>query len=307
MSRILVFGSTGRQGTSCVRCLLNCGERVAKVRAYCSVVTPILHEIQQHHKDKIECYVADITDPSALRNAMNDMDTVVLIQNPLHYGETIEDGCAKENEIGQEIINLATNSSNIKNFVFSSWISAGAAKGVLPLKTKYNLEDCLRTKKLKFERCCLLRPAVFFDHLLLDTTLSHNKLSLPFHPHTNVPWVSINDVGAALAQCCIEPTVSTSFRNNIIELVGEVLQPAEMAETLNVAYEQSPLAHVEDKYHAQLMAFIQTEPAQPDTALSHQAFPFLKNFQQFADANGLLNKTRGNDEDGTVQDCSGLA
>ncbi|KAL0227303.1 hypothetical protein P9112_014627 [Eukaryota sp. TZLM1-RC] len=297
MVNVLIFGASGHQGlTTCKSLLHSENPLLKKVRAFSPTHDPELEKLKRGHNGHLmEICVGDIADPNAVRNAFSNIQRVVLIQNPIHYGTTLKEGCEKELEYGRSIINLAATTGSVTDFVLSSWVACGTAKNVLPLKVKYDLEETLQTKKSKFNNISIIRLGFFFDNLLNDTLivekLANGKLSLPLHQSTRLPGVAIDDIGSAICQCVLDPS-KLKFHNNIVELVSEFVTPEYMASTLQVPFEESSLAEYPDKCQAQIWAFWQLEGVHPDMSFVMESFPSLMNFEQFASKKSLVSKSQ---------------
>ncbi|KAL0238322.1 hypothetical protein GEMRC1_012795 [Eukaryota sp. GEM-RC1] len=299
MLNILVFSACGHQGSATIKALLRHphADSITKIRGFCLRESQSFRDLQNlRGGGKLECFKGDLNGPNSIREAMKDMNKVCLILNPVSLSPSRNsiEGSRLEHEIGQNIINFA--SEHHVDFVYSSYAACGTAQSIPTFKSKHDLEQCLKAKQSKFNSVSIVRPAWFFDNLIVNktlvTSLAQGKLTMPLHPETKIPGVSIEDTGFALSQCLMNRNL-LKFHDNVCELVGDVTSPNEIASFLQVSYEQCAPTLFEDKMEQMLFAFLQLEEVRPDLEFINENFNNLQNFPAFARSQNLLSAETG--------------
>ncbi|KAL0245349.1 hypothetical protein GEMRC1_009428 [Eukaryota sp. GEM-RC1] len=307
---ILVFGASGKQGTSLLESLLSHDNfsTVGKVRCFCRHSNDQLQDVVSRSNNKFEVFEGNIANHENVRHALQDMDTVCLIQNPKEYADNVTEGASLEFEYGKRVIDQAI-SSNVQNFVLTSWAACCSAKEVPHFQSKGGLESYLRDNG----KCnkSIVRPTWFMENLLFEEELSQplrsqKKLCLPLSPNVKLPMCSIRDCGRAEADCCLDPQ-KLSHHNGVIEICSDIKTPQEMARILGCSFEQTSWNQFSDEAFQKMYQYLASEPIKPDQEFCKSCWSNMMTFENFASQTGLQQEKRGERIEGQTERGAGVS
>jgi uncharacterized protein YbjT (DUF2867 family) len=225
-SFVLVTGATGKQGGAVVRALLAAGVRVhALVRDTESERAAALGAVLVR---------GDLDDVASLKAALDGARAVFSVQAP---------DPAAEVRHGRNLVEAA-RTVNVEQFVHTSVSGAGTvdvenfderrwgAHTRHYYRGKAAVEDLVRTAG--FPRWTILRPATFMENFVRPSVyfagMTSDRLLVAVDPDVRLPFVAVDDIGAAAAAAFAEPE---RFHGAELELAGDVLSFHEAAQTLS--------------------------------------------------------------------------
>ncbi|HYZ66982.1 MAG TPA: NmrA family NAD(P)-binding protein [Mycobacterium sp.] len=175
-----------------------------------------------------ETAIGDLTDPSSLPAALEDVDGV------FHIGPAFAEG---EAEMGVAIVNAA-NAAGARKFVFSGVIHPSIS-AMANHAAKLAVEEALYTSDLDFT---VLQPAMFMQNLapLWPDIRDRGRLALPYSERSKVCWVDYRDVAEVAAMAFTDDRLSRGTfelcapglvdRVQMASMVGDVLDRPVSAE-----------------------------------------------------------------------------
>jgi uncharacterized protein YbjT (DUF2867 family) len=203
----LVVGATGNLGSAVTRMLLAQGGSVRILARSQSNYRPLADA-------GAEVVVGDLTDPASLRQACADVDRVFdAAHSLLGRGKTrsaLVDGA------GQRQLIDAARAAGVGHFVFTSVRGVSTDHPVDFCRTKYAIEQYLRSSGMPFT---ILRPTAYYiPHATLigDALLKHRKATIFGRGNNRRNFVAIADVAKLAVRVLSDPQV----RNQVIEVGG---------------------------------------------------------------------------------------
>lgn len=250
----LVLGGAGAQGSAIARALLAQGRRVkVLVRSNAGDVPAGAQRVE-----------ADLGDGDALLEAFKGV-THLSVTLPLVYDQEVTDAYAMN-------IVRAARHNGVQRLVFNANTRWPAGRsGVAAFDTRSSAETILRGSGIEMET---LQPAVYLENLLAPPCLGgmqeHGQLHYPLPASIRVSWLSLGDLGRAVAAAhALDKAPATPL------LIGsEPVNGAELAGQLSEAIGRSvsyvPLPP--DVFEQSLVGFIGAEAAAGVAGLYHWAF-----------------------------------
>jgi uncharacterized protein YbjT (DUF2867 family) len=179
-----ILGATGNTGTAAVKTLLAKG---AKVRAAGRDIA----KIQQKFGNEVEAFGADIYDSNALSKAFDGAAGVYVLLPPrIREPELLASGTKMS-----EAIMVALKASSVTRVVVLSSIGAQHEAKTGPILALHDFEKKLAT--LNGKNILILRPAVFFENLLMLVGLVHSMgfLGGGIKGNLKMPMIAARDIG----------------------------------------------------------------------------------------------------------------
>ena len=206
----LVTGATGQQGGGVARSLLEKGQHVR-------ILTRSAAKAEDLKKNGAEVMVGDLTDRSALANALSGVDGVFGMTTPF------EAGMEAEVQQGKTLADAAKE-ANVKHYVFTSVGGADKNSGIPHFETKWKVEQHIRQIGLP---ATILRPTFFMENFgtILRAGILQGTLSLPMQPEKKLQMIAVRDIGAFGAEALLRPN---DFLGHAIELAGDELTMPEV-------------------------------------------------------------------------------
>ena len=219
---ILVTGATGQQGGAAARHLLKDGWKVrALVRDESKDAAVELMNLGA------ELIKGDMADPASIEKALYGVYGIFNVQNFWQHGY---DGELKQAKIVIE----ASKKAGVKHFVMSSVGGADRNTKIPHFEVKYEAETLIKSLDLPFT---ILRPDFFMENFntWFKPTESDGKLTLymAINKNTKLQIIAVDDIGAIAAIVFNDPE---KYIGKEIEIAGDELTLAEMAEKLSKAY-----------------------------------------------------------------------
>ncbi|MFI9011237.1 NmrA/HSCARG family protein [Actinosynnema sp. NPDC053489] len=218
MEPILVTGATGAQGGAVTRALLARGHRVRALTR-----TPHSAAARELRRWGADVVPGDFDDPASLRAALRDVRAVFAVTTP--FGSDPD----TETRHGTALIDAARD---VEHIVFTSASNADRGTGVPHFDSKQRIEEHLVNAG---PRWTVLGPAAFIDDKFGDWTLTglrQGTLHLPMPSDRPLHLVAVRDIAAVAALALEQPD---RFAGRRLDLAGEALTPAGMAEALTAA------------------------------------------------------------------------
>ncbi|MCM3688694.1 NmrA/HSCARG family protein [Kocuria rosea] len=224
---VLVLGATGGQGGAVVRALQAKG---APVRAL--VRDPHSSSATRLEREGIEVVAGFLDDTASLATAMQGTRSVFALTTPFEAGTDAE-------MIQGRAILTAADKAQVPHLVFSSVAGAHGDSGVPHFESKAVIESELTGSDMPYT---ILAPTYFFDNALGgEQHIRDGVLQLPLPPDQQLQQLARADLGRYAAAVLLDPV---PFAGQRIELAGDSLTPAQMAETLTRALGR-PVRHDE--------------------------------------------------------------
>ncbi|MER5262409.1 NmrA/HSCARG family protein [Actinosynnema sp. NPDC002837] len=242
MELTLVTGATGAQGGAVTRALLARGHRVrALTRAPHSVAAQGLRRLGA------ELAHGDFDDPASLRAALRGVRAVFVVTTP--FGSDP----GGETRHGIAVVDAARD---VEHIVFTSASNADRRTGIPHFDSKQRIEEHLVTAG---PRWTTLGPAAFIDDKFGEWTLRglrEGTFYLPMPSDRPLHLVAVRDIAAVAVLALEQPD---RFAGRRLDLAGEALTPADMAEALTRAtghpiHHHCPPLEVVARYSADLAA-----------------------------------------------------
>lgn len=268
---ILVLGATGGQGGAVVRAL---SERGAAIRAL--VRRPDSARALALADDGVELVAGDLSDPFAVRAAMEGVAAAFAVTTPF------ESGTDAEVAQGRAIIAGAVD-ARLPHMVFSSVAGSDAGTGIPHFESKNVIEAELRASGLQH---AVVAPTYFFDNALgsRDELLA-GVLRLPIASDHPLQQLDRADLAAVAAIGLTEPGRLAGRR---IEIAGDAPTPTEMAEAFtrvlgrDVRHVRHDLALIGDPDMHAMWTFLAGDGYQADPVALRAEFPEIR-WTRFAD------------------------
>ncbi|NUU22536.1 MAG: NmrA/HSCARG family protein [Streptomycetaceae bacterium] len=218
MEPILVTGATGAQGGAVTRALLARGHHVrALTRTPDSVAARRLRQLGA------DVAHGDFDDPASLRTALDGVRAVFAVTTP--FGSDTD----AETRHGIALVDAARD---VDHIVFTSASNADRGTGVPHFDSKRRVEEHLVAAG---PRWTILGPAAFIDDKFGEWTLRglrQGAFHLPMPSDRELHLVAVRDIADVAALAFEQPD---RFAGRRLDLAGEALTPAAMAEALTAA------------------------------------------------------------------------
>src|SRR5512142_674512 len=226
-----VAGATGKQGGAVARQLLARGHRV---RIYTR--SPGGAQARLLQKIGAELHAGGFDDPGPLERAMHGCD------GAFGMSAFVEAGVDAEVRQARCLIDVASR-AGVPHTVFSSMAGADRPTGVAHMDSKFLIERHLAHAGVPYT---ILAPVFLMENWLaiLPGAVARGTLRYPLPARRTLQMVAVDDV-AAFARMALERTIE--FENRRVEIAGEALPMARIAEVLGAAvqrqlrYEAVPL------------------------------------------------------------------
>ncbi|MEV8439866.1 NmrA/HSCARG family protein [Actinosynnema sp. NPDC051121] len=225
MEPILITGATGAQGGAVTRALLARGHRVR-------TLTRAPHSVAAQELRRLGADVAhgDFDDPASLRAALDGVRAVFAVTTP--FGSDTD----AEVRHGIAVVDAARD---VEHIVFTSASNADRRTGIPHFDSKQRIEEHLATAG---PRWTVLGPAAFIDDKFGEWTvqgLRQGTFHLPMPSDRPLHLVAVRDIAAVAVLALEQPD---RFAGRRLDLAGEALTPAGMAEALTAAIGR-PIRH----------------------------------------------------------------
>nr|WP_238412761.1 NmrA family NAD(P)-binding protein [Saccharothrix deserti] len=165
----------------------------------------------------------DFEDPTSLRTALHGVRSVFAVTTP--FGTDTD----AETRHGIALIDAARD---VEHIVFTSASNADRGTGIPHFDSKQRIEEHLVTAG---PRWTVLGPAAFIDDKFGDWTLNglrEGTFHLPLPSDRELHLVAVRDIADVAALALEQPD---RFAGRRLDLAGETLTPAAMAEALTAA------------------------------------------------------------------------
>jgi uncharacterized protein YbjT (DUF2867 family) len=259
---VLVLGATGGQGGAVACALLARGVRVRAL-----VRRPDQPSVRRLTERGVEAVVGSLDDRGALAAAMRGVAGVFALTTPF------EAGVDAEVAQGRAIVAAAVD-EQVPHLVFSSVAGADQHSGVPHFESKAVIEAQLAETGLPYT---ITAPTYFFDNALggMDR-LRAGILDLPLPSDRPLQQLARPDLGAFVAKVLNDPKPYVGQR---IELAGDAVTPAQMAELLSAAlgrpvrHEHTPVESIGNPDMHAMWTFLNGPGYRVDLEALHAANP----------------------------------
>jgi len=204
---VVVTGATGSQGGAAVRALLDDG---ATVRALTR--RPDSRAAAALRAQGALPVKGDLDDAASLEQACAGADLVFAVT------EAMRNGAVAEERHGRTLVD-ASRRAGVPHLVFTSVASADRAASVPHFVSKHRIEQHLVESGLSFT---ILRPAIFMEDLTdakYFPPASFGMIAKIVGRDRPLPWVSVDDIGRAVARIARDPR---RHAGRTLPLVGDV-------------------------------------------------------------------------------------
>ncbi len=235
--RVLITGSTGKQGGAVARELL--ASKGFHIRAMTrhpeSAPAQVLSNLGA------EIVKGDLDDPSSLEAAVKGAWGVFGVQN------TWEAGVEKEEEQGKRLAEIARK-SGVQFYFYSSVGSAHRRTGIPHFDNKYRVEETVRAQQFPFHT--IMRPAFFMENFLLPSFkdgIDKGTLQVALKPQTKLQMIAVQDIGKYGAWVFQNYEKLNGYA---FDIAGDEIAMPEVASVLSavtgrsIKFEQSPIEPV---------------------------------------------------------------
>lgn len=218
MESILVTGATGAQGGAVARALLTRGHHVR-------ALTRTPHSVAAQRLGRLGADVVhgDFDDPASLGTALRGVRAVFAVTTP--FGSDT----GAETRHGIALVDAARD---VDHIVFTSASNADRGTGIPHFDSKQRIEEHLATAGPQWT---VLGPAAFIDDKFGEWTLKglrEGTFYLPMPSDRELHLVAVRDIADVAVLALEQPARFTGRR---LDLAGEALTPAAMAEALAAA------------------------------------------------------------------------
>jgi uncharacterized protein YbjT (DUF2867 family) len=177
--KILVTGSTGQQGGSLARLLLQ-----KKHMVYALTRNTQSSAAQDLRNKGANIVKGDLDDSDSLEHVVKDVQSVFLMGTPF------EDGTEGETRRGKLMADIAKE-SKVEHLVYSSVASADKNTGIPHFESKYRVEQHIKNLGIPYT---IIGPTFFMENLL-GSGLEQGQLSLPLSPSTILKQSALENIG----------------------------------------------------------------------------------------------------------------
>jgi len=228
----------------------------------------------------------DLNDPTSLVDAVQGVDTVVLVSTPY------EEGPEAEIRQGTALVDAA-RSAEVEHFVFNSVASANLETGVAHFDSKGVIEGHLEATGMPYT---IVAPSAFVDDWLTDpealADLKGGHLSMAMTPTRELQQISIAEVAAVSV---VVAEQREPFLGERIELASDSISGGEMAKIisqvsgLDIEYNELSAAQVQEFMGddlATMFTWFETTGFHVEVEALQQRFPTVgwTTFEQWAQA-----------------------
>ena len=225
MKKILVTGSTGKQGSAAVYELLqNDFEVFALTR------NPQSAQAENLKKAGAILVKGDLEDVEVLSDILKKVDGLYLVLPPVWVSSKETD--EKEAEIGIQTVKLAEQQG--VEFVLYSSVLASDKQDLFRPKFKFTIEKYLFESNLKG---AVIRPAGFMENLLLPSFgLGEGKFINPLPQEKAISWIATKDIGT-FARIIFQNY--KEFNGKTVDFGGELFTPKQVLKLLEEKLNQT--------------------------------------------------------------------
>lgn len=230
---ILVIGATGTQGGATARRLLAQGARVRFLTR-----DPNSPSARALSAAGAEAAIGGTDDPDSLRSALAGVRAVfsMILLFDERASSTFVFEEARRAGV-QQIVHSSTMGAD-RAAELPGWDSGRWGEMVKSnYSAKLHIEKFIRDAG--FAQFTILRPGLFMDNYtgafaraMFPDLPTHGELVTTWHADTKLSYIAADDIGAFAAAAFADPE---RFNGETIELLGDVLMPAEIAATLSKA------------------------------------------------------------------------
>ncbi|WP_435333405.1 NmrA/HSCARG family protein [Haloarchaeobius sp. TZWWS8] len=220
-TRILVVGSTGRQGGAVVDALLS--GVYGDFTVYAMTRTPKSDRALELRRLGARVVTGNLDRPVSYRATLDEVDGAFLVTDGVEYDYDTE---------VQQGVNFveAVSDAGLTHLVFASAMGADFYANVDVLDAKLEIERRIRDLALP---ATVIRPGVFVQNFDAQReAIEAGELAWPVSPNTLLPLVDVTDVGELAAKAFAHPE---TFVGQSIDLAGDLLTLSEIAESFGEA------------------------------------------------------------------------
>jgi uncharacterized protein YbjT (DUF2867 family) len=213
---ILVSGSTGQQGGSVARSLL---ERGFGVRAFTR--DPEKAEAKELAGLGAELVSGDLEDSSSIERVLDGVHGVFSVQQFMEAGV--------DGEVRQGIkITDAAKAAGVEHYVYSSVGSAHRETGIPHFESKWEVEEHVRGSGVPYT---VLRPVFFMQNWeYMREPILGGTLPQPLDPDKPFQMVAVEDIGVFAAMAFENPD---EWVGREVDLAGDEMTMPEIADTFS--------------------------------------------------------------------------
>jgi len=208
MPHLLIVGANGVLGNATTKYFLSKGFKVSAL---------IRNREKAIELEKAGAVIlqADITNPDSLKNIFKEIDVVLTAAHGM-LGKGKNKSEKVDNEGHKHLINEAKK-NGVKHFIYTSIISASANHPIDFFRTKYLIEEYLKSSVMNYT---ILRLPAFMEwhaYNLLAKSIVENGKTTIFGKGTNpINLIAVKDVVAAIDKIVL----NENYYNKIILLAG---------------------------------------------------------------------------------------
>ncbi|PSN75360.1 NAD(P)-binding protein [Corynespora cassiicola Philippines] len=203
---ITVFGSTGNQGGSVVRAILNHPELSKQWKIRGITRNPNKPDAQAMIAKGVEMVQADLSSKDSIISAIKGSNAVFGVTNYWEKG-TLEHEVAQGKNLADAAKEAGVDHLIWSSLPFVSKITEGKLHNLHHFDSKAMVEEYVNELGLK---ASFVLPAYFMSNIpgsiRPDPSGSHYSLAWLFHPDTQIPMLDVpRDFGKFVATCLAEP------------------------------------------------------------------------------------------------------
>jgi uncharacterized protein YbjT (DUF2867 family) len=215
---ILVTGATGKQGGALARSLIERGHRVRALTR-----NKESYKAKELEKLGIELVEGDFGYAPTLIDAMDGVDAVFAMTTPFEKGDNFE---LKSGYL----LEHAAISLSIKHLVYSSVAAADQETGISHFKSKFNIENFIKSKKVPFT---IIRPVYFMENLLSSWMLSElnqGRISTALKRDRKLQMITVEDIANFIVYVFEH---REQFLGKTIEIASDEISMEQVTETIS--------------------------------------------------------------------------
>jgi len=176
--KILVTGSTGQQGGSLSRLLLQ-----KKHKVYALTRNTQSSAAQDLRTRGASIVKGDLDDSDSLKHTVKDVESIFLMGTPF------EDGTEGEIRRGKLMADIA-NENKVQHLVYSSVANADKNTGIPHFESKYKVEQHIKNLGIPYT---IIGPTFFMENLL-GPGLEQGQLALPLSSSTTLQQSALENI-----------------------------------------------------------------------------------------------------------------